>query len=51
MDKTFQEIHKEMVFSGEYEIADLEVVYRLKDPYIEAVCDLQYVTFRGYGQS
>lgn len=41
MDKTFQEIHKEMVFSGEYNIADLEIVYRLKDPYIEAVCDLQ----------
>lgn len=41
MDKTFQEIHKEMVFSGEYSIADLEILYRLKDPYIEAVCDLQ----------
>lgn len=41
MEKKFQEIHKDMALSGEYSTADLETVYRLKDPYFEAVCDLQ----------
>lgn len=41
MDTRFKEVHKEMALSGEHSTNDLEVVYRLKEPYFEAVCNLE----------